>query len=258
MESESKRQKPLTFKDFIKKRFLRVYIPFFVTNLFYLIFISIKKPDTTAIDYVKYTLGFKLADPISWFVLVILLFYFVVFLLSHFHNRAIKALGMIALTLCFLIIGFSIGLPFYSLVAIPAFPLGYISSLYKREIISFFDVKWRKWSVICISFTLFIATVCIIAKFVPVNLHLIHLAIAASGIIVFFWLIPLFINQDADSKPLNWLGDISYELYLVHYKSFYILRFIFGFVPIVLFPVILAVSWMFHKLDNYLIKLVSR
>lgn len=218
MESEKRRK--LSVGAFLKRRLSRVYVPFVITNvLIIMVLWGIGHYEATVGNIMAHTLGLRLIDSVTWFVPVTLLFYLFVLLLSGVQERWHKACGMAGLGVAYIVIGMLVGVPFYAFVSSPAFPLGYIASLYSHEICQTIQGAVRAvMLVVCaVAFALLSWTM---MGHIAVQGHLLHAVIGANNIALVGIVVLTFAGKDYKWLRCKWLGDISYEIYLCHAKVF--------------------------------------
>lgn len=253
--TESEQWAKLTWNQFVKKRISRVYTPFVVTNLFFLLLlILLKQYSGDWIKGIKHVIGIELIDSITWFVPVLLLFYVFTQLLSPLKCRYLKGFGIVGLTTFYSILGFSIiNIPFYAIVSVPAFAMGYLTSLFKREIVSLLLYIKVRLLLLVISGVGVIIFSLINMGYINVPQHIIHISIALNNIFVLLFIVALFAGHDVCWFKCDWLGKISYEVYLTHAKVFTIWIILTGtFMPIwvlfVIFPIAFAINIINIKL----------
>lgn len=259
MESEKRRR--LSAIAFLKRRLSRVYIPFVLTNiLFIIILLCIGSYEISARNLVFQSFGFELVDSITWFVPVTLLFYFFVLLLSGLQNRLHKACGMLALCAGYVISGIILfDIPFYAYVSSPAFPLGYIASLYNKEICKFVRGIFR-WILLAFSTIVFAFLSWAMMGHLSIQRHELYGVIGMNNIALLGIIVAIFAGKDYPWFHCKWLGDISYEVYLCHAKVFVVYLTIIGtfetFHPLLLF-FILPIAFVVNKLDTYMVRLIN-
>ena len=257
---ESEKRKNLSIAVFIKRRLSRVYIPFVLTNVllvFTLMFIGNYPISFQTI--VAHTIGYHLIDSVTWFVPVTLLFYLFVLLLSSLHNRIHKALAMVLLCLLYIILSITIfNIPFYAYVSTPAFPLGYIASLYCQEICQGIKGAFRVVLLILCVGTFVFLSLAMMGHF-PVHGHILHGIIALNNIALVGIVISTFAGKDYKWFHWKWLGDISYEVYLCHAKVFIVYIAITGtfatFCPLLLL-VIFPIAFVVNKLNKVIARAI--
>jgi membrane-bound acyltransferase YfiQ involved in biofilm formation len=211
-----------TVIDYIKKRLSKVYIPFIVINIIYVIMaltmnigISVKG----MVDIFAYIIGLKLIDDVTWFILVLLLFYVFFLFVTFVRKRYQKMTLLLAMTFIYAILGFTIlNIPFYAIVSTPAFPLGVIVSLYKDEICSVLRQIWLRMAFFVLFLIVCCFSVSVMTGYILLPKSILHFVIAINNISLLFLLVIIFANKNYQWFKCNWLGNISYEVYLTHNK----------------------------------------
>lgn len=252
MESEKRNRLPIL--TFLRRRLSRVYIPFVITNILFIITllylgyypISIRK-------VLAHIFGIELIDNVTWFVPVTLLLYFFVLLLSKVQNRQLKAVFMVALCTGYITSGiFLFDIPFYAYVSTPAFPLGYIASLYSHEICRRLKGIIR-WILLFFSAITFVTLSWAMMGHLSLYGHLLHAAIALNNIALLGIIVTVFAGRHYAWFHCKWLGDISYEVYLCHAKVFMVFIATTGsfatFHPLLLL-IIIPIAYVISKLDK--------
>jgi len=252
MESEKRNRLPFT--RFLRRRLSRVYIPFVITNILFIITLLFLGSYPFSIgNLLVHIFGIELIDSVTWFVPVTLLFYFFVLVLSSLQKRQLKACCMGALCIVYIILGISLfDIPFYAYVSSPAFPLGYISSLYSHEICQGLNGIFR-WILLFMSAIIFALLSWAIMGHIPMHGHLLHGVIALNNIALLGIIVTVFAGRHYAWFHCKWLGDISYEVYLCHAKVFMVFIATTGsfatFHPLLLL-IIIPIAYVISKLDK--------
>ena len=85
---KSAAENPAYFTHFFRRRYLHIFLPFFLCNLLYLAVYYAAGDRFSPSLFLQYLLGIRLINPQSWYILVIALFYLVFYLCFHLvHNR---------------------------------------------------------------------------------------------------------------------------------------------------------------------------
>lgn len=258
---ESEKRKRLSAIAFLKRRLSRVYIPFVLTNILLIIaLLCVRSYEISTRSLLFHIFGFELVDSITWFVPVTLLLYLFVLLLSGLHNRLHKACIIAALCVGYIVSAiFLFDIPFYAYVSSPAFPLGYIASIYSEEICKTLKGRFRQFIIV------FSAIACILFSWammghIPVSGHLLHGIIGLNCIALLCLVVAIFAGKNYQWLHCKWLGNISYEIYLCHAKVFMVFIAITGtfatFHPLLLL-VILPIAFVVNKVDIYLARLIN-
>lgn len=232
------------------KRIRKLFIPFlFVIILFQLI--STDSPDIIYC-FSKGNVGSIL--PYSWYVFCAILFYFIFYWVFRYSKSEIRGIIWIFIWTCFLfgILKFLMNYSgtWWSMLFL--FPIGaFVKRQEKINIIN----KAKSLNVIyyCISITLLIIFINIF--------HVGHTRAILYNLISLVYVFALM-TINVSFKPLKWLGNISYEIYLVQGIIFYILQKFINddlcFVILsLIFIIILAyiVKYVLNKFDVFICRI---
>lgn len=208
------RNKQNYLDDFFRKRLLPVLIPYWIVNTIDIIFCFGKGIIFTPMQYVLSYIG---ADIITgtWFVTAILVLYFI-FLVAFKSKNSYTVLELGLIGYCAICSCLKLHTSYTA--SIVAFLLGVIWNKIDKKIITWIRKKY------CLKLLIILGTFCI--------LFLGRLFLVAKGldneivqlilrnlISVLFILSLIAITQKVrfTGKILGWLGDVSYELYIIHY-----------------------------------------
>jgi peptidoglycan/LPS O-acetylase OafA/YrhL len=257
MESDQKRH--YTAIDYIKKRLSKVYIPFIVINIIYVIMaltMNIGIAVKGTVDIFAYIIGIKLVDDVTWFILVLLLFYIFFLFVTFVKKRYNKMILILTLTFIYAVLGFTVlQIPFYAIVSTPAFPLGVIASIYKFEICSVLRRVWLRIILLGLFLIICCLSVSVMTGYILLSKSILHFIIAINNISLLFLLIIIFANKNYQWFKCNWLGNISYEVYLTHNKLMQVYVAIVGsWIPLWALIFIIPIAFILH----YMVKGINR
>lgn len=258
--TEAEQKAKLAWGQFLKKRICRVYVPFVVTNvLFLLLLVFLSQYHDGWITGIKQGVGIELIDSITWFVPVLLLLYIFAQLLSAIRKRCVKCIGMMVLMTVYAISGLTVfNIPFYAIVSAPAFVVGYIASIYKTETIGLFSTTRIKLLVLLSGVVGSFLFSAINMGYIVVSQHILHLSIALNNICVIIVIASLFVGHDVFWFKCNWLGNISYEVYLIHAKFFAIWTVIAGsFIPLWALIFVLPIAFVTNKVNTFILTTIK-
>lgn len=217
--NESEKYKHLSFFSFLKKRWLKIYIPtLFVTALWIPIEVLFKGPNIIgggkSLIY-KLFIGFD--DEVLWFLKVLFILYFTFAVYSYIKkkfNQLYANVSINLMTIAVIAIVWCV-FPIYCTISIPMFMLGIMTSncvdtsLSLRRLI----LSVLGWGTFVCSYLLVYKTNALCIN-VTINYMFILAAIFA------LFKIPIIIK----TKPNLLFTSISFDLYLVHGKVLNILK----------------------------------
>lgn len=224
----SQQRKDYFFKTFLSKRFNRVYVPFILINIITIIlYTTLLNEQYTVSNIISYIIGTALIDPITWYVIMIILsyiYYYIVF--SRFSKQtALKLLTVFSLSYCLFCM--YIGLKNYWYVSIFAFPFGVYVSLNFEKVYNILQSKKTLFtSMVVFSVVFGISTS---AHFICINILksgeiftnlIVWVCYVASSTLFVICVLVLMTKIEFRSKVFAFLGLISYEIYLVHMKIY--------------------------------------
>lgn len=242
---ESEKKKHLQLKEFVVKRFSKVYFPYlFVTFLWLPIFYTVVKPDINP-TFAKFLYGllWNGEDNVLWFVKILLLLYvaFYLFIQSYGKSlcRAIITLTTVTVVVC-VIAYFTIG--FYSYISIPIFFLGVIYSVCQdRDFFSPQNLFVWLFGVSC----LLIGVSAVLSQ----NMFFMMQAIINYVVVL---LLVLYIRKKEVKKEVSKFDySISFDIYLVHNKVLMVFSSIFCLSIINLFfylSLVFIFSYIYHRM----------
>lgn len=226
MESEKKGH--LSTSAFLKKRLLRVYLPVLLVTVLWLPANAYVQGEQLLMGGVIYKLLWGFEDGVLWFVKVLLILYlcfgiFIWIRARYSHIKSIICLNLLtagAIAAAFLLIQ----MKDYQIISIPLFALGVISSLYNNGKIQKALVYFGIW---CIG--VMILVFLLGSKTLPI-----HTLINYVFICIAILLLAKFPIKKQIAIPAV-VGDISFDIYLVHNKILCVLKVLLSVVPLYYF-----------------------
>lgn len=239
----SKLRKPDYLNHFIPKRMLRLYIPFLIS---YIVFVIIMYCTGVrlSLNNILDIPFMSLPGVLNWYLKVQLVLYIVFYLLALFikDNKRLTV-SLLALCFVFMLIGYICQLENYWYQSSFLFPVGMLFAIYKEKL---FNIVNRKYILsFCISVLFFMIS------FIPYYLYggVIFETIFILGTTQF--LLCVCIKTSGNSKIISYLGTISLELYLAHLVVLNAVRDKLNYEENILtFIIYLAVSILFAILVN--------
>ena len=204
---ESERNSHLDFRAFIRRRFLKIYLPVLLVTALWLGFGSIFVPGVLIPGEQHsflYNLFINFGDPVFWFVQVLLWLYagFYLFTLIYAHRPAVALIFLSAFTIIVAIVTYHWHVPVLS-APVPFFTIGVITSLVK-------DKKYGLW--IMIDLLAIILAVDLPIYDIHTTLRIMFNLVLIATILVVFSVRRI----DLRIPPL--LAAVSFDIYLVHFK----------------------------------------
>lgn len=203
---------------FIKHRLSKIFVPYALVVVIYaLVKTAVEK--ITFSDIVK---SFVIGDPVadnSWYIIAIIIFYFLFWVSFKFiKNQNAAIIVLVFLTFVYAFVCAIIGFNAHWFNSVFAFPLGIIWAKYRENILSFAGKKYlflflSSW----IAFAAFFA-----AKKLLSGADAVFGCFAA----VFFVIaiMAVFMKVTLKNKILNFIGEISFELYMIHGLFVYLFK----------------------------------
>lgn len=209
MESEQKRH--LDFKDFVKKRFLKIYKPVLLVTVLWVLFEIVFLHKELSRNLI-YTILWGFDDCVLWFIKILMGLYLCFFFFSQLRRKGKSAIGLVVLTIGTVVLMIvANNTEGYSSIGIPCFMIGVVVSLTK-------DVK----TAIGILMVAFAAGV--VYSMITKDNHGYHAAFDYM-LILFLTLFPLLVNlhignrtSDSLKNGLAYCSLLTFDVYLVHYK----------------------------------------
>lgn len=231
-------------EQFPYKRFLSIIPSFLSSIVLFQIILFVNGDANLTETWKELTIG-KTSHllPYSWFVIIVIIVY-VLFYISSISNSCKKIQSIVFTTfivLLYLIIR-RLNFESYWYISLSPIIIGYYYAIYEKKINS------KK--------TKNLITIIGLCSFLVVSLHWIFIEI----LMILIPIIVMYILESIGKiniKTLNFLGKISYELYLVHGIVIYILKNIpnfYVFTTLVILFSILTASTLryFTKIQSYL------
>ena len=234
MESEKKNH--LSPSAFLKKRLFRVYLPVLLVTILWLPIKSYIQGEPFLTGGVIYKLLWGFEDGVLWFVKVLLVLYLCFGIFGWIrarsgHTVSILCLNLltaaaIAVTLLILRMGD------FTIISIPLFTVGVISSLYNKGETQKTFAYLGAWCA---------GIICLLILLSGVSTLLIHALINYVTIFVAIFLLVKFPIKKNLVVPFV-VGDISFDIYLVHNKALMTLKVLLPVVPLYYFVGLSAVA----------------
>jgi peptidoglycan/LPS O-acetylase OafA/YrhL len=247
MRSQQSQRQSLSL--FIKRRVNRVFIPYWITTILFLLLDYFLLSETyppklialTALG-INFHLKLQLLDYARWFITLILFLYFLFYLAIRFKRLAVQLLVLIAvpITVCYLNYFFEIITPYNPHIALtdipPArggwnpwhlfilpFPAGFLAAVYIEKLKRLFPPHQRfQWNGLYLApcfFAVFFLTSETTVDHSVYGIFYSSLIINVSRLCLALFALCLFAFLSSCNiryRMLSLLGSLSYELYLLH------------------------------------------
>lgn len=261
--SESENKKHLVLREFIARRFWKIYKPLLLVNAIcvpVLGYFGAVNVDGTG-DFIFKVLGLSAYDPNMWFIKVLFLFYGSFYLASLITDRNYRFVSIVLLSVTYLLAALFIGARPCTWLSLFAFPLGVGLSIYKKRFARVADYRFRMMTVATIACLLlfFVLKIAFGAGFVTgsgVFALVTHELISIYAVLL---MIPMVVGVTVRGSYLGVLGMLSYFIYLIHGKIILLsAALLHGMMPLGLFLLSVVVAsflvnriYTFTKHENY-------
>ena len=222
MESEKKKHLPIS--AFLKKRLLRVYLPALLVTLLWLPIKSYVQGEQLLTGGVIYKLLWGFEDGVLWFVKVLIVLYLCFGIFIWIRERYSHIVSIICLNLLTagVIAVVLLLLGDYLTISIPLFTIGVIGSLYNNGETQKTFAYLGAWCV---------GIICLLIFRLGVSTLLIYGLINYVTIFIAIFLLAKFPIKKKLVIPAV-VGDISFDIYLVHNKALMALKVLLPVVPL--------------------------
>ena len=207
------RNKPHYLKGFFRKRILPVLMPYWIVNSIDIVFYLLKGKVFTPAQYILSYLGIDFITG-TWFVAAILLMY-ISFWIAFRSKESYIIFGMCMMGYC--IICFALNLHSSYTASIAAFVLGVIWNKIGIQVVTWIRKMYSLKLLICVGIFGFAFLGRLVLSSKDVNNQVVQFVLR-NLVSVSFVICLIAITQKVQfrGKVLEWLGNISYELYIVH------------------------------------------
>lgn len=237
---ESEKRCHLGIKGFLLNRYWKVYKPILIINaisiIVYSLFHLIEVRNVQDILY--YLLSIKAFGSVTWFVSVLFVCYGIFYIASTQKKRTgiILFIGLFCMML-YSILKYADSYYFY--FSTPLFFVGVFVSIYKDIVQRFFTLYN---GVVCMGIIV-ILTAFYLFRMMGYGLGE-HLMLNIVQTVLLLWFSSHFLLK---INYHSFLGKISYELYLTHYRIIAIAFAVFGGISVWMYlPIIILVAWGIH------------
>lgn len=219
----SERNKHLGFLAFCRRRLSKVYVPVVIVSAVWAIVIWPEGEGISHIPSYLYTTFIGFSDGILWYVRVIAVMYllFYGYTLLRKHEKCRMPALIIGTALAYALVYF--WQEAWCAISVPLFTLGVILADYNKVCTKLF----KNWAWLML-FIVTITVVMLILYRLYGNLYAHSLLnyYVVTAIVVICAFVPINVT------PPTWMGGISYDIYLTHYKVMKYLTPVYGFIPL--------------------------
>lgn len=209
--------KPDYLNSFLRKRILPILIPYWIVNSINIIFYLLKGVVFTPLQYVLSYLGFDFITGV-WFVTVILLMY-IFFWIAFRSKRSYLIFSLCIIGYCIICVSFNLHSSYTASIA--AFVLGSVWHKIEKPIVTWIRRNYYVKLLTCVAVfgIVFLGRLMLATK--GLNNEILQFVLR-NLISILFVICVLVVTQKVrfKGKILVWLGNISYELYMVHFVLF--------------------------------------
>lgn len=250
----SDQKKHLSLMDFLKKRLSKTYLPAVLVSFIWLlinVLINVNGSNLLCNNHYFFGVIWRFNDEVMWFVTTIIVLYLFFYLFRWFSVNIISryltskaslvefsTLVLVGIIATPLVRRTGIGDP----ISVPLFFIGISLACWQKEARRIF----RSWVFLLVMMVIMV----LIACFGRYDNRMLH------GVINYFAMgsfvaILAFVNIRIDSLP-KWVGNSSYDLYLVHYKVHLLMVYLFGIDKLWMFAMGTAIATaLFHQLRSF-------
>lgn len=209
--------KPGYLNGFFRKRVLPVLIPYWIVNSVNIVFYLLKGTVFTPLQYTLSYLGFDFITG-AWFVTTILLMY-IFFWIAFRGKRSYLMLSLCITGYC--IVCFCLDLHSSYTASIAAFVLGSVWHRIEKPIVTWIRKNYYVKLLICVAVFGMIFLGRLVLSMRGLNNEILQFVLR-NLISILFVICLVAVTQKVrfKGKILAWLGNISYELYMVHFVLF--------------------------------------
>lgn len=209
---------PNYLDHFLRKRLLKLYIPYFISVVLIraIWFISDSQYEFSIVDFLKSCVGY---DAI-WFIKVIFIFYFLFWLVYRFCPRYQTTVMIVATILYMLIACFVFHTHRQWYGSVLAFDLGIILADYKGKTECVLEKK-RSVVLAVIAFVVFSLAYRYTKDYVFLGWFVCRNLLCLSAMLL-FWVITYRIK--IGNRFLSFMGKYSYEFFLIHLSVIYLIK----------------------------------
>lgn len=253
--------------NFLVKRLSKIIVPFFIISLIYMFYRFV---NGQLIDLNFFINLFKQGSTIiynGWFVDIIILMYIFFYLsFKFFQNKFLSIVFNTIFIICYICLAIKLGYNFWWYNSVLAFAIGLIWAKNQNKIDRFLE-KYYFIVIVLVTVLLFVShRYDILLKYLHIeDSYSYALAANLDNIIFTIYFIIVFLKKiNFSNVYLNFIGRISFELYMIHGLVISMLAKIFvssrvNDVLFTLFVLIISLilAWTVNKIDKRIIQKVS-
>lgn len=239
----SEKKKHLSFYAFIRKRLIKVYLPAVLVGVFGTALFHFAYHQEQNLREAVFNILLLNSDNVFWFLQVLIILYVVFGVSTQImtHNKIAGTLSLIVLTLFVSVADWYMDVDYHA-TNIPAFAFGCLVALFDEKTFALLN---SKKSVL----TMLLVTIVLVFSLKD-SIFWFH-ALAAYTVVVIIIVTSAFIRIDVSNTKL--MGDLSYDIYLIHNKVNYLTLMMEGKLLYLWYmAIVMAASLIFNKIRKIL------
>lgn len=242
-------------QGFLQKRLLLIYVPFILINAIDICINSLRGREWESFEIVSTLFGFTLLDGALWYIQLILMYYLVFYILFKYLNMQKAVVGLVLFSLYYFMVGYLLGLGNHMINTSFCFVFGVLIGKNKEMMFTILQ-RYKKILIFGAFIMALVARACVL--FVSegiISLLFTNISTLSLVAVVIFRIAFVQISNHLFCI----LGNISYEIYLIHMKvlSFFYFRDGISFLEIIfIFALIIPLGWLFNKFNKRISQLL--
>ena len=197
--------------NFIQKKLIDILTPIYIINIFYLIFYAINDGIKYSFkELLWYFFRFDLSVSYSWYIVVILVFYFAFYICFKFTNYDKGVKFIVLFNVMYIIICYALNVPNMWYKSSIAFLIGLLLADNIELVSEYFKNQYQKKSLIILIIFIIFIFITEVTEMKSTIKGMVNVSIFIISYIIISFKVRL------NNNIIFYLGEISYELYIVH------------------------------------------
>lgn len=206
----SKIKKSDYLKMFWYKRIFRVMLPFVLVNIFFLILYYLLLGKIFSItDIIFNIVGISLFDNVMWYVVCIIIFYCIFYIAFSYLDETKALMAVFIFSAVYVLICYKVKMGVWWFDTAFCFSAGIVMGKYKNRLLKILKSKYS-----CLLFVSLLGL--IVSQYKKV--HILNNMLASMFFLIF--LMSVLYKIKINNKILKSIGNISFEIYLIHMKIY--------------------------------------